>query len=94
LNSSIAEYNDRRHESFINLIQIMQNDTVINKKIIKILKLDSYQRRSVINNWLEQLRKKNAPTNLTQTLAYLFDDIVAEKVLSLINNHLNQKMYI
>jgi len=76
---------DKEFEPFINLIQVMRDDPVINKKVIKILKQDSYKRRTVLNNWLEQLRQQNASEKLTQTLSYLFDDIVAEKTLKLIN---------
>jgi len=61
-------------------MQIIEKDALVNEKLITMLKLDSYQRRSVLNNWLEQLRQKNAPENLRQALSCLFDDIVAEKV--------------
>ena len=62
----------------------MRFDPVINKKTINILKMDSYPRRLVLNNWLEQLRRNNAPLKLTQSLACLFDDIIAERVLTII----------
>jgi hypothetical protein len=74
-------------ESFLRLIQIMSDDQVINKKVITMLQLDSYQRRSVLNNWLEWLRMQNAPQNLLSGLSCLFDDKVVEQVLTLINNH-------
>ncbi len=67
------------------LFQAILNDPVINKKVISILKMDSYPRRLILNNWLEQLRRNSAPKKLTQTLAYLFDDIVAAKTLKLID---------
>ena len=73
-------------DSYIKLIQGMRDDPLINERVVKILNLDSYQRRSVLNNWLEQLRQKNAPENLRQALSCLFDDIVAEKVISLITH--------
>jgi len=50
-----------------------------------MLAMDSYPRRLVLNNWLEQLRLKNAPQQLTQTLSYLFDDTIAQKIYDLIN---------
>ena len=70
------------------LIQVMRDDSYINEKVITMLKLDSYQRRIVLNNWLEKLRQQNAPENLKQALSCLFDDKVAEKVLTVINNRL------
>jgi hypothetical protein len=47
--------------------------------------MDSYPRHIVLSNWLEQLRRNNAPKRLIQTLSYLFDDTTAEKVYGLIN---------
>ena len=85
LNTNKTERNEADFESIAKLLQAMRNDPVINKKVINILKLDAYSRRLVLNNWLEQLRRKNAPKKLTQTLSYLFDDIIAEKVFELIN---------
>ncbi len=75
-------------ESFEKLIQVMRDDSFINENVITMLKLDSYQRRIVLNNWLEQLRRKNASENLRKALSCLFDDIVAEKVLTVINRRL------
>jgi hypothetical protein len=46
--------------------------------------MDSYPRCLVLNNWLEQLRRKNAPGKLIQTLSIMFDDSVAEKIFELI----------
>ena len=63
----------------------MRKDPVINAEVMKILKLDPYQRRFVLNNWLEQLRFRNASENLLSALSSLFDDTIAEKVLTLIN---------
>jgi hypothetical protein len=79
------EYN---FESIKMLLRAIDRDPVINKKVTRLLKMDSYPRHIVLSSWLEQLRLNNAPNTLTQTLSYLFDDVVAEKVLSLINNHM------
>jgi len=66
-------------------MQAIRKDPVINKKAISILKMESYPRHIVLSNWLEQLRRNNAPQKLIQTLSYLFDDIIAEKIYGLIN---------
>jgi hypothetical protein len=70
--------------SFKNLIRAMRDDPVINKKVVKILKMDSYPRHIVLSNWLEQLRRNNAPKKLTQILSYLFEDEFSEKILILL----------
>ena len=75
---------DNSFESFGTLIQIMRNDEDINKKVMAVLSLDPYKRRAILNNWLEQLCRENAPQQLTKTLSYLFDDAIAQKVLGLI----------
>lgn len=76
---------DKAFEPLKRLIQVMRKDPVINAEVMKILKLDPYQRRFVLNNWLEQLRLRNASENLLSALSCLFDDKIAEKVLTLIN---------
>ena len=72
-------------ESIRKLLQAIQNDPVINKKVKIILKMDAYPRCLVLNNWLEQLRRKNAPEKLIQTLSIMFDDSIAKKIYELIN---------
>ena len=83
---SVAKNNNNQFESLGRLIQIMRDDEIINKKVIEMLQRDSYQRRAVLNNWLEKLQRQNAPQNLLSALTCLFDDKIAEKVLALIND--------
>jgi len=80
-NNYIAEI-----ESLVTLLNALLSDPLINNKVNKILKMDSYPRHIILSNWLKQLSDNNAPEKLTQTLSYLFDDNVAKKVLTLINN--------
>jgi hypothetical protein len=85
LNSSKLADPNNSIEPLKRLIHVMQKDPIINAEVIKILNLDSYQRRSVLNNWLEQLRLRKAPENLLSALCCLFDDKIAREVLVLIN---------
>jgi hypothetical protein len=78
---------DQDFESFNTLLQVMRDDQLINEKITTLLKMDSYQRRYILNYWLEQLRKQNALENLQQALSCLFDDNVSAKVLKIISHH-------
>jgi len=73
-------------DPFKKLIQGIRNDPEIKKRIIQLLKMDSYQRRFVLNNWLEQLRRSRAPEKLIQALSCLFDDTIAKKFNELINS--------
>ena len=77
--------NESEFEPIKKLLLAIRNDPVINNKVTGILKMDAYPRRLVLNTWLEQLRLKNAPGKLTETLSILFDDNVAKKVLTLIS---------
>ena len=81
-----VENDNDQFESLGRLIQIMRNDAVINKKVTEVLQMDSYLRRSVLNNWLEKLQRQDAPKNLLSALSCLFDDKVAKQVLTLINS--------
>ena len=86
MKKSIKKANDNEFDSLIRLIQVMRDDSVINKKVLEMLKLDSYQRRYVLNNWLERLRGQNASQKLLNALSCLFDDKIAERILALIND--------
>jgi hypothetical protein len=86
VNLSKQENNDMDLESLLKLIQIMRKDPVLNERVIQMLKLNPYQRRNVINNWLEQLSHQNASKKLRLAFSFLFDDSIAEKVLTLIDN--------
>jgi hypothetical protein len=68
------------------IIQIALEDPVIKKRIKEVLNLDSYERRSVLNEWLEQLRLRNARREIITGLIYLFDDVGAKELLKIINN--------
>ena len=85
LNSSKLEDPNNSIEPLKKLMHVMRNDPIINSEVMKILNLNSYQRRSVLNNWLELLRRRRAPENLLSALCYLFDDKIAMEVLVLIN---------
>jgi hypothetical protein len=78
---------DNSLESFGTLVEIMRDDKDINEKVMAVLRLNAYKRRTILNNWLEQLRIQKAPQNLINSLSSLFDDKVAEQVLQFINKH-------
>ena len=74
-------------QSFAHLLQAIKEDKEINSRVIQLLKSNSFTRRLLLNKWLEQLRRRQAPEKLIQALSCLFDDTIAKHVLSLINNH-------
>ena len=74
-------------QSLASLLQIIKADKEIKGRVIQLLKSTSFTRRLLLNKWLEQLRRRQAPEKLMQALSCLFDDNIAKNVLSLINNH-------
>jgi len=79
-------------ENLEELIRITCNDKLIKKRILDVLKLSSFERRSVLNQWLEELRLRQAPKNLMNLLSSLFDDTVANTLLTIIKPHLNNDL--
>ena len=83
----LTKENNNSIKAFGRLIQIMQTDEFINKKVTEALKLDAYRRCQVLNKWLEHLRIQKAPQNLLNALSCLFDDKIAKQVLKFISKH-------
>jgi hypothetical protein len=67
------------------LIDVIKEDDELNNRVVQLLKLDSFQRRNVLNRWLERLCRINASKKLRKSLSCLLDDEVAEKTLSMLN---------
>jgi len=77
---------DQDFEPFFNLLQIMRDDPRLNDKVITLLKLDSCERRAILNYWLEQLRQQNSHENLCRALSCLFDEKVSAEELKIFIN--------
>ena len=75
---------DEIFEQFIKLVQIVRENHEIGLRVRQLLEMDPYKRRIVLNNWLEQLRTQNASETLINALSCLFDNVIVQKVLSLI----------
>jgi len=75
---------DEIFEQFIKLVHVIRENQEIGLRVRQLLEMDPYKRRIVLNNWLEQLRTQNASENLINALSCLFDNVIVQKVLSLI----------
>lgn len=73
------------NETFINLIQIAKKDEKIKKTLLNILRLDSFNRKSFLNTYIEQMKLKKAPIDFVEAIASLRDDSIAQKVLEVIS---------
>ena len=76
---------DTGSEEISFLVQTALEDPVIKQRILELLQLNSFERRSALNIWLEQLRLRNASEELLYVFSCLFDDTIAQKTLSLIS---------
>ena len=77
--SKVSEY-----DSFIILMQVARDDKVVKKRLINILKLNRFNRISILNTYIKDMVFQGAPADFIAALAFLKDDDVAKKALQLI----------
>jgi hypothetical protein len=68
---------------FVSLVQLMQDDSNLRDKLLPLMALDSFNRKSALNSWLEELKLQRAPTEIISALACLVDDAIAAKILEI-----------
>lgn len=73
-------------DTFIRLIQIARQDPEIRRKILGILQMDSFNRKSALNTFIQQMQIKGAPRDFVSAVACFLDDQVAEKALAFLSN--------
>ena len=73
------------NETFIDIMRVAQENNDIRKKLTFILKLDSFNRQSLLNTWLNDLKLQGAPKKLREALSAFLDDAVAGKALEVID---------
>jgi hypothetical protein len=72
------------HRGFITFMQLAREDPEIRKRMKMLLSLDPFNRKSMLNTWLRDLRLRGAPKEYVEALSFFLDDKVAEKALQLI----------
>jgi len=72
------------NETFIYLMKVAREEPDIRNKLKSILKLDSFNRQSILNTWLHDLKLQGAPRDFIESLSYFLDDDIAEKALEII----------
>ena len=78
--------NIANNESFILLIQLAKEDKKIKDRILMILKLDSFNRISLLNTFISEMSLKSAPKDFVEAFAYLEDDNIADEAIKIIKN--------
>ena len=72
------------NETFIRLIQAAQDDPEFRMQGVSILSLNSFNRQSVLNTFIDSMRLNNESEELIEALASIRDDDVAEVALKAI----------
>ena len=72
------------NDAFIRLIQIAQEDKEIREQLIKILSLNSFNRKSALNTFIEHMLLKKAPKEFVEAVSSLLDENVAKKTLEIL----------
>lgn len=73
------------NEKFITLMQVASEKPDVRKRLMTILKLDRFNRQSLLNTWLRDLKLKGAPRDFIEALSFFLDDDVAEKALGVMH---------
>jgi hypothetical protein len=73
-----------QNEDFLRLVQVVKEEPQIRQILKSILGLDNFNRKSVLNTWLEELKLKQAPKKFRSALSCLLDDDIARKTLDII----------
>lgn len=82
----ITQTTNNNYKSIRQLLDVIRTDPLVHEEVGKLLKLDAYHRRIMLNDWLEQLRRRRASERLLHALACLFDDHIAAQVLEFIDD--------
>lgn len=72
------------NELFVSLIRVAQEDSKIKKQILAILSQNKFNRVSILNSYIEEMRLRKAPKNFISAIACLLDDDIAEKALGIL----------
>lgn len=73
-------------ETFIRLIQVAQKEPEIRNRLKSVLTQNDFNRKSLINTWIEELKLQNAPSDFITALSYFLDDSVAHSALDLLGD--------
>ncbi len=72
------------NESFVTLLQVARDNPEIKNQLVAILSQTGFNRKSILNSYLDELRYKRAPDDLISALSCLLDDNIAKKALEIL----------
>ena len=65
-------------------MRVAREKSDVRKKLKLILGLDSFNRKSILNTWLRDLKLQGAPDDFIEALSFFLDDSIAEKAMEVI----------
>ena len=71
-------------DNFVTLLSVAHDSPQIRVQLLSILRHTPFQRKSLINTWLEDLKLAGAPSELQNALSALLDEDVADRALLLL----------
>lgn len=75
------------NENFVALVQAAMEDPKMRGQILAIVRLDSFNRASLLGTYVSSLQFKGAPSELIEALNCLKDDMIAEKTREILINY-------
>ena len=72
--------------NLITLISVARDNPVIRDQLLSILNQAPFQRQSLINTWLADLKLAGAPYELRTALSALLDEEIADRALILLQD--------
>jgi hypothetical protein len=73
-------------DPFLSLMVLASEDDVIRQHLLAILSQDKFNRHSLLNTWIEDLKLQIAPESFIRAVACLLDDEVAARALSVLES--------
>jgi len=73
-------------DTFVVLMRAAQEEPLVRKRLLPILRLDSRNRASLLDTMVSELRLQGAPSDFVEAIGLLKNDDVAEKALGLLEN--------
>jgi hypothetical protein len=76
---------DTAHDPFVTFIQVAREAPEIRNTLTAILKENDFNRESILNTYIEEMRFKGAPESFVASLSRLLDKEVAQRALELLD---------
>ena len=70
------------------MMAVAKEDVEIRSKLLGLLSLDSFNRKSALNTFVEEIRLRQAPRKFINAIAYLLDDRIAAEALNFLREKL------